>query len=370
MRHVVACDPLQVSRLVSLRPGRTVAAVGWLLILAGLTAVGTHLVHNWRDPEAVAESATPGRFEREGEATPVWALAYSPDGEHLAAATIGGEVRLKRSAGGPWFTVSHGPGGALGSACCVAFSHDGLSLAAVGSGLGLRSWSVRDGVETDPIDLGTNSANCLAFSGDGKTLAVGGSEGHKLTLWDWETRHRLAVLGGHDSGVKAVAFSADGALLASGDVTGRVVVWEVSSGRARLKFRAHRCPLSSLAFSPDDSRLVTSGNFDTACRVWDAGTGAPLLDLSHTSSGYSALAYSPDGRVVAASGWGEAVTFWDSGTGRTVGSIVFPRSVYAIAFSRNGRTLATGCHDGWVRFSELTGMAGGPAYPIRLSSLQ
>ena len=54
------------------------------------------------------------------------------------------------------------------------------------------------------------------------------------------------------------------------------VVWDTASGEPALKkkLRAHRGPVTSVAYSPDGDRIITGGA-DRTVRLWDARTGKP-----------------------------------------------------------------------------------------------
>ena len=64
----------------------------------------------------------------------------------------------------------------------------------------------------------------VAFSPDGATLAVSTLKLPVITLWDRQSRRRLAVLNGHRAVVKVVAFSPDGKTLLAADFTAEVVL--------------------------------------------------------------------------------------------------------------------------------------------------
>jgi WD40 repeat protein len=113
-------------------------------------------------------------------------------------------------------------------------------------------------------------------------------------------------------------------------------------------------PVRGLAVSPDKSAVVASrGN---QIHVYDAGSGAFIRSLidpdlkapdgkpmqaAHLSL-VESLAYSPDGKLIA-SGSFQEVILWDAQTGKLRKKITgFADRVGALAFSNNGKLLATG----------------------------
>ena len=74
----------------------------------------------------------------------------------------------------------------------------------------------------------------------------------------------------------------------------------------------------------------------------------------HTNSVY-AVAYSPDGKLLATGGADDTVRLWEATNGRPVATLTGHTStVYAVAFSPDGKLLATGGADDTVRLWEAT----------------
>ena len=90
-------------------------------------------------------------------------------------------------------------------------------------------------------------------------------------------------------------------------------------------------------------------------RLWDASTGQHKLTVKkHTPSVYS-VAFSPDGNTLATgSDVGATVRLWDTSTGEQQAELKgHAGSVRSVAFSPDGNTLATGSWDGTVLLWDL-----------------
>jgi WD40 repeat protein len=192
--------------------------------------------------------------------------------------------------------------------CWVAFSPNGANLATA-SGYyhawdkdkgdkNAKVWDVRTGDQVSTLTGHTAQVNCIAFSPDGQYVATG-SWDNTVKLWNANTSRVLWTQGGHDYGVHSLAFSPDGRLLVTGDGRGTVRIWNVKTRRIEKELRGRASyVVYEVAFSLDSKRLAVATS-DNAATLWDVETGREVLTLTGHSNWVWAIAFSPDGKQLA-----------------------------------------------------------------------
>jgi WD40 repeat protein len=165
----------------------------------------------------------------------VRAVVFSPDGTLLAAA-VGepddpGQVTVWEVATRkPRFVHRE-----LRGTPAVAFSPDGKTLA-VGTFTENARLLDADGKLIRTLAGHGEAARSVAFSPDGKTLAVG-SYDHTVRLWEVATGKLQQTLRGHRDWVYSLAFTPDGKRLASSSADNTAKVWDLAKGEAMQTHR-------------------------------------------------------------------------------------------------------------------------------------
>ncbi len=202
------------------------------------------------------------------------------------------------------------------------------------------------------------NSQTLAFSRDGKYLAA--ADRQSVNLWctnDWQVEHRLQ--GDSIPGdVTVVAFSPDAKTVATA-CEGKLALWDAASGKRQssvdtrlLTDHEGNC----LAYSEDGNTIAISGRNEI--ELWNV---RPLTKLDRFTARLNDLAHMAwSSNWLVAGGWQGDLKIWDVRTGREVVNFkAVPAFVFALAFSPDGKTLATGGGDQKIHLWDLTSLPSG-----------
>ncbi len=204
----------------------------------------------------------------------VRAVTCSPDGAWIAAGREGGDLRIYAAQSLEMHKDLPGHTDTVGA---VAWSPDGAHLATTSFDLALkiwdcRTWSLVHDLQRDKrLDKSRYATmrDAIAWSPDGRYLAAAGTA---LFVWDMQVGRRAPVNRSVVAGVFSVAWSPDGSRLATGGADRTVKVWDVSTvndPHDLITLHGHEWAVHTLAWHVD-GHVLLSGDSVTGLKTWDA----------------------------------------------------------------------------------------------------
>lgn len=237
--------------------------------------------------------------------------------------------------------------------------------------------------------LGTDSfVRCTAFDPSGKYLATvhegrvlrpsrsrfgspQASQQPVITIWGVKTGQPEKTIVA-EADMTQIAFHPNGSILISGTTKGAIQLWDIKTGKQLARLQGYMSNITAIAISPDGTALAVAGQSldifkgtaSVAIKIWDLKTGKEIRDLQRHTTAIHDLEFSPNGKLLASAnggydpqlglGWGETI-LWDWKTGKRAQALLGKmEGAYCLAFSPDGKTIATGMgyrntqgKDGW-----------------------
>jgi WD40 repeat protein len=311
----------------------------------------------------------------------VLTVAFSPDGKALVSGGVDGTVRFWDPATGDCLRTLEGHQGWVAS---LVFAPDGSFLCSAScnrlddlephrevrgdrgeppppprreqalTDYPIHFWDVSS---KRPPRLGVGHANevrAVAVAPDGRVVASASSD-ETLRLWEVATGQELYRLGAHSQSVRALRFAPDGQTLTAAGADGTFREWEAATGR-ELRFWRGRDD-AHITFSLD-GRLFASGGYrrqekGNLVNLGRLDTGKELFELTGHNNTVAGLAFSPDGKTLATGCRGD-ITFWDTATGQSSATIKGHQDlITALVYSPDGKTLASAGWDKTLRLWDV-----------------
>lgn len=182
----------------------------------------------------------------------------------------------------------------------------------------------------------------LAASRDGSLIAAGTASG-KVFVFDASAGDLLHTLDAHAHGVLSLAWGRK--WLASAGQDGRARLWDTRQGQALAELPGKSAWVQHLAWTPDGKRLASAGG--KTARLWDE-SGTQLQEFT-APAGINGLGWNGVGGLLAAAA-GSEVLVWRAVDGGLDRTLKWASTLLNLSWSPDGKIIACGCLDKSVHF--------------------
>jgi WD domain, G-beta repeat len=222
----------------------------------------------------------------------------------------------------------------------------------------IRLWEIDTGKHLGILTGHQQAVDAISFHPDRPNLLFSSGKDGLIKSWQVDKEKELISIDSHQRKVTSIAISNDGKLLASGSSDRTIKIWNLDldgniSIDPVMTLKTHRLAVNQIAFNPDlnnDVKLA-SVSTDRTVMLWGLNTDGPLALLSDHTQAVKTLAFSPDGKLLATAGDDGWIQIWDVAARTLARTISAHRwTISGLKFWRNGRVLISTSWDGNIKF--------------------
>jgi WD40 repeat protein len=322
-------------RVEDWQPEAEIAAHRGGVLSLAISPDGKYLASGGYIPTVVISDLTSNKeIIRSPTMTGIWSLSFSPDGRYLLAASDRGgpSVWQLRAAEHQLDPIRVGVERTVASQRAALLDPTGELLVTVSE----EDRQIRLGQAREIYGHSFVSfpENCLTVDMK-RNRAICGDEDGSVVIRSFPSGELRSRLRGHVASLRQAALSTSNRWLATIAVNDEVLLWDLDSLQLRHRFNL---PDSSagdelgLSFSSDE-RLLGVGNNAGIVRIWRIAQGKLLRDLYAPSDSQARIAFAPNGQIFAtAVGW-DGGSLWNVEIGAKIAPFCAGLKVWDLCFS-------------------------------------
>jgi WD40 repeat protein len=252
--------------------------------------------------------------------------------------------------------------GHSGGVTAVEFSPDGSLMATSSADKTAKLWSYPQGtllrtlVVQDDVDTGVTDFSAVRFTPDGTHLAAAVNHYNSVTRRDFGQVHvfrvsdgaLVSVFGRQEGGIASLDVSPDGLRVATGGSTRGAKIWRMSDGALVKALKDLPGAALAVRFSPNGDRL-SAGYDDHRLALWRTSDGSLVWNTIAHDDEVMRTEFSPGGDLVASASRDGTAKLFNAVDGAPLNTLRVGMAQFALAFSLDGTSLATGGLDGAIR---------------------
>lgn len=281
--------------------------------------------------------------EDEKKSKDVTTLDWNSDGTILATGSYDGDARLWDDSGklvarleqhkGPIFSLK--------------WNKAGDSLISVSVDKTAVVWDAKSGEVKQTYEL--HEAPCLDvdWKGDTNVFATSSMD-KKIYVCEVGKKAPLKKFEGHTDEVNCIKWDPVGNLLASCSDDYTAKIWSMNQNQALFTFSEHKKEVYTIKWSPtgpgtknpDIPLMLATASYDHTVKLWNATTGECIRTFNmHTEPVYS-VAFSPDGKHIASGSFDKRVRVWEIATGLLEKTYRGDGGVFEVCWNQEGSKIA------------------------------
>ena len=229
----------------------------------------------------------------------------------------------------------------------LAFSPDAQYFATAGVDRNLWLWNMPAGNELKHVALGYDSTDVI-FSDDSQLLAT--FIRPEIRIFSVPALNPIRTIS-YSDGIRAIKFSASGKYIVGATSSHEVLIWDVATGGIVKRF-PHGEDITAFASSTRDKYLAAAGEKGTV-RVWKLDSGQETVLQSN--SPVKSLRFSQSGRYVGISYEAKKAEVYDLRYRKVVATVVLDGQALDICFSPDERIFAVASADATARLYRANG---------------